>query len=126
MDISPTAPLPESGQFPGFPRRIPDFSTQDDREDLALHAFLRDRVPGGVNGSLVLSRPNTVRGRVMTADGWASISRVRVIGRRFWFIDDGRAVESLPEIFDRQVGAFGPDTCLATGARQHGVPRSWQ
>ena len=59
----------------------------------------------------------------MTADGWASISRVRVIGRRFWFIDDGRAVESLPEIFDRQVGAFGPDTCLATGARQHGVPR---
>jgi molybdopterin/thiamine biosynthesis adenylyltransferase/proteasome lid subunit RPN8/RPN11 len=91
------------------PDGIPDFSVQDDREDEALHTFLSDRAPDGVHGSLVLSRPNIARGRVWTPEGLAVIGRVRVIGRRFTFIDSLSDDGPVPEFFDRQVRAFGPD-----------------
>ncbi|HJZ90605.1 MAG TPA: ThiF family adenylyltransferase [Gemmataceae bacterium] len=92
------------------PDGVADFSVRDDREDEKLHAFWLDQIPDGVHGSLVLSRPNTVRGRVTTAEGRSGISRIRVIGRRFTFIDDQPDDQAVPEIFDRQVRAFGPDT----------------
>ena len=92
------------------PAGFPDFSSQDDHEDATLHKFLSVRVPDVPHGSLVLSPPSTVRGRVWSTTGWQSIIRTRVIGRRFVFFDDTRGAKPVPEIFDRQIRAFGPDT----------------
>lgn len=88
------------------------FSPQDDREEPRLHAFLAARAPSGPHGSLLLSgSPNApqLRARVWTAEGWVDVRRIRVVGARFRFYDRTAGREPLPEFFDRQVRAFGPE-----------------
>jgi molybdopterin/thiamine biosynthesis adenylyltransferase len=92
------------------PGGIVGFSRQDDREEAKLHEFFGNRVPDVPHGSLVISGPSGVRGRIWTpSKGWTSIGRVRIIGRRLQFFDQGDDHEEIPEFFERQVRAFGAD-----------------
>ncbi len=93
------------------PNGYPDHSGQDDVEEAKLFktAYTRIRTPG-VHGSLVLTSQGLSSARVWLPDGTSTdIERIRIIGRRarFWFSDQGAA--ELPQFFDRQVRAFGPD-----------------
>ncbi|PIR83896.1 hypothetical protein COU18_01935 [Candidatus Kaiserbacteria bacterium CG10_big_fil_rev_8_21_14_0_10_51_14] len=91
------------------PDGIPDFSPRDDGEEPKLMAFFQNRVPDAHHGSLVVSSEPTFTGRAWTPKGWCTIGRIRVIGRRFRFLDQAPEKQSIPEFFDRQVRAFGPD-----------------
>ena len=91
------------------PEGFCDFSQQDDQEDGKLHPFLHDRVPGVPHASLVLISGSDSRGRVWSKGGWSPISWVRVIGRRFRFTGKTADQKPLPQFFDRQVRAFGPE-----------------
>ena len=86
------------------------FSRQDDREEPKLMEFLADRIPNRPHGSLVLGGDPEFESRVWTAPGWAKIERVRFFGDRFRFKEALPAAEAVPDFFDRQVRAFGPDT----------------
>ena len=83
--------------------------------------FFHSRMPGALHGSLVLSSEINVRGRVWSHEGWFPISRIRVIGRRFLFIDEARGDGPLPVFFDRQVRAFGPEIQRLLGHLHVGV-----
>lgn len=91
------------------PEQYPDFSPQDDNEELKLHSFFHGRAPDLPHGSLVFNTPASFRGRIYSQQGWHPITRMRVLGRRFRFIDHVSGEEPLPEFFDRQVRAFGPE-----------------
>ena len=92
------------------PEHYPGFSPQDDREDPKLLAFLASRAPDMPHGCLVFNTPETCRGRIWVNGEWAPLMRTRVIGRRFRFLDvTDREADAIPEFFDRQVRAFGPD-----------------
>jgi molybdopterin/thiamine biosynthesis adenylyltransferase/proteasome lid subunit RPN8/RPN11 len=93
----------------GHPKGLPNFSEQDDREEPKLLEFLSRRVPGVPHGSLVLTPGKLENGRVWTRDGWTYLDRIRVIGNRFRFFDFQSNQIPLPDFFDRQVRAFGPD-----------------
>lgn len=93
----------------GHPGGPDDFSEQDDREEPKLHEFLAARAPGRPHGSFVITPQGRGAARVWTGHGWAPVARVRVIGGRFRFIDAVADEVPLPEFFDRQVRAFGPD-----------------
>ncbi len=91
------------------PHGLAEFSPQDDREEPRLQEFFHRRVPDVPHGSLVISLPISVRGRIWSPRGWQPISRVRVIGQRFRFFDDANTDSEMFGLFDRQVRAFGPD-----------------
>ena len=103
------------------PDGLPEFSTQDDHEEPKLHEFFKRRVPDAPHGSLVISRPTGVCGRVWTGLGWEAMARVRVIGRKFRVYDHAAKGEVVPEFFDRQVRAFGPDIQRLLGRLHIGV-----
>jgi len=103
------------------PGGFPTFSSQDDREEPKLHRFFRDRVPDAPHGSLMISGPSGVEGRVWTTSGWVPMTRVRVIGRRFRFLDRADERGAMPEFFDRQVRAFGPEIQKVLGRLHVGV-----
>jgi hypothetical protein len=90
------------------PTGIEDFSEQDDREEPKLMRFFADRLPGQPHGSLVVVSPSCMRGRIWQG-AWEPMSRIRQIGERFRFVDAGGTDTPIPEFFDRQVRAFGPD-----------------
>jgi molybdopterin/thiamine biosynthesis adenylyltransferase/proteasome lid subunit RPN8/RPN11 len=104
------------------PAGYPDFSKQDDREEPKLHSFLRSRAPDRPHGSLVFNSENSCQGRIYS-DGntWTPIDRIRVLGDRFRFIDRVGQENPLPEFFDRQVRAFGPDIQRLLGRVHVGV-----
>jgi len=85
-------------------------SEQDDREepDLFRAAYHRIHDQSAVHASIVVSDPSLPRGRVWLRNGTTSaISRIRIIGRRFIFVDpDEQALIDIA-LFDRQVLAFG-------------------
>jgi molybdopterin/thiamine biosynthesis adenylyltransferase len=91
----------------GFTRHSP----QDDREEAPLFATAYNRIHNeGPHVSLVFSARNIPVGRVWLVDGRVvELDRVRVIGRRFHLFDAVRNELPIPEFFDRQVRAFGPD-----------------
>lgn len=91
------------------PEGVPEFSTQDDREDPKLMDFLTRRAPDGLHGGLVLSGENSLVGRVWVAGRWNPLTRIRIQGRRLRFVDQWEDENPLPPFFDRQVRAFGPD-----------------
>jgi molybdopterin/thiamine biosynthesis adenylyltransferase len=92
------------------PEGIHEFSPQDDEEEPRLMQFFSRQAPEGSHGAVVISAPESVRARISRAGDRQTVFRVRVIGRRFQFFDavkDGEV--SIPDFFDRQVRAFGPD-----------------
>ena len=92
------------------PQHYSGFSPQDDREDPKLLSFFASRAPDLPHGSLVFNTPDSPRGRVWLGGPFAELTRTRVIGQRFRFVDVVSAEEEpLPEFFDRQVRAFGPE-----------------
>src|SRR5215213_173551 len=93
----------------GHPYGPDDFSDQDNREEPKLVDFLSEQIPGVPHGTLVLTPGVLANCRIWEGDTWVQLSRVRVIGRRFWFKDFSSEEIPLPEFFDRQVRAFGPD-----------------
>lgn len=93
------------------PQGYPDHSDQDDQEETKLFstAYIRIKTPG-VHGSLVFMDGGLSAARVWLDDGsCAPVDRVRIIGNRFRFVFPGRPHAPIPEFFDRQVRAFGPD-----------------
>jgi molybdopterin/thiamine biosynthesis adenylyltransferase len=94
------------------PENVPDFSPQDNQEERKLHEFFHSRAPGLPHGSLVFNTLSTFRGRIYSPHAWLPIERGRFIGRRFRFVDIVEDREPLPDFFDRQVRAFGPDIQL--------------
>ena len=94
------------------PEGYPNFSPDDDIEEPKLMKFFSSRSTEVAHGSLVFSSPTAVEGRVWCAGTWASIERVRVLGKQFRFYDKVDGEEPLPEFFDRQVRAFGPEIQL--------------
>ena len=93
----------------GHPQGLADFSPQDDREEPKLMEFFSAQVAGLPHGSLVMTPGVIANGRVWTNGGWAGLSRIRVVGRRFRLIDFSPDETPIPDFFDRQVRAFGPD-----------------
>jgi hypothetical protein len=92
------------------PEEYPTHSPQDDKEESALFrsAYSRIHTERAVHASIVISNPGAPIGRVWLPDGSTqSISRIRVLGRRFAFFDpDDQAMMDLA-FFDRQILAFG-------------------
>jgi len=91
------------------PSDVPDHSRADDIEEPKLMQFLEARVPRGLHGSLVIPTPAEPVGRLSTGDGWEPLQRIRVLGRRFRFIDHAADGDPLPDFLDRNVLAFGED-----------------
>ena len=90
------------------PTGIPVFSDQDNNEEPKLMQFIMER-NGAIPGSILLSAPDQLIGRVWVDNDWVKICRIRLIGQRFLFFDDVPAVEKIDPFYDRQVRAFGPD-----------------
>lgn len=88
-----------------------EHSRQDDREEPGLMEFLSSRVQDRVHGSAVVGvRDTAFSARVHVGGRWVPIERVRIIGSRFRFLQPvGAAADPVPEFFDRQVRAFGPE-----------------
>jgi molybdopterin/thiamine biosynthesis adenylyltransferase len=97
------------------------FSPQDDHEDPKLMAFFASRVPGKPHGCLVLTAKGTLNGRVWADPGWHTMVRIRMLGNRFRFVDRVANEAPLPEFFDRNVKAFGPDIQRLLGRLHIGV-----
>jgi len=93
----------------GHPNGLERFSDQDNREEPKLLHFFSTQIPNILHGSLVLTPASMADCRVWSETGWVPINRIRVIGRRFIFKDFGPEIIPLPEFFDRQVRAFGPE-----------------
>jgi hypothetical protein len=86
-------------------------SAQDDLEEPALMRFLADRVPDVPHGSLVVGPGQSMAARVWQQERWHLVQRVRFVGGALRIRDDAPepAASPMPEFFDRQVRAFGPD-----------------
>jgi molybdopterin/thiamine biosynthesis adenylyltransferase/proteasome lid subunit RPN8/RPN11 len=117
----------ESGQsfwfFHSHPKGATEFSRKDDAEEQKLFRTAFIRAPATAHGSLVLPRNGVPFARVwLSEEETKPLGRVRVIGRRFTFADAGRESDlPIPEFFDRQVRAFGPDVQRLLGRLQIGV-----
>jgi molybdopterin/thiamine biosynthesis adenylyltransferase len=103
------------------PNGYPDFSPQDDQEEPKLLAFFHTRAPRLPHGSMVLITRTDFQARVWVGAGWEPIERARIIGQRFRFVDQVRGEEPLPEFFDRQVRAFGPEIQRLLGRLHIGI-----
>lgn len=91
---------------PGGPRR---FSSQDDSEEPDLFRLAHARVPQAVHVSLVLSNQTDLVGRVWLPDGsTVPLERIRVIGDRWRYCFAENDDDFDPQVFDRQILAFGP------------------
>lgn len=93
------------------PAGYPEFSPQDDREEPKLFSTAYARIAGDrLHGSMVFPQNSAPVGRVWHRDDSnLPLKRIRVIGTRFKFYDTVADTTPIPEFFDRQVRAFGPD-----------------
>ncbi len=100
-----------------------EFSRQDDREEPKLMEFLTSRAPEVPHGSLVVGADPELTGRVWQAPGWTPIEQIRILGDqfRFSFYGASAATGEIPNFFDRQVRAFGPDVQRLLGRLHVGV-----
>ena len=94
------------------PQGHPEHSVQDDREEAPLFrtAYARIHNDAAVHASLILCDNKISGARVWLPDGTVQpIERVRIVGNRlrFWFSANDDL--PIPEFFDRQVRAFGPE-----------------
>lgn len=91
------------------PADYPDFSRQDNIEEGKLHTFFRTRSPDLPHGSLLFCNRERPKARIYGGGAWHDVDLIRVLGDRFHFVGAADDAEPLPEFFDRQVRAFGPD-----------------
>jgi ThiF family/Prokaryotic homologs of the JAB domain len=91
------------------PEDCPDFSRQDDAEDEKLIGFFSSRAPQLPHGSMVFNARNQFQARIRANEAWSQVSRVRIVGNHFRFVDRVPDESPIPDFFDRQVRAFGPD-----------------
>ncbi len=93
------------------PDDVPTHSLQDDREEIKLFRTAYNRIrSNGVHASIVFTSKGISAARVWLEDETVvSIEKVTIVGRRFryWFSSGNE--DPVPEFFDRQVRAFGPD-----------------
>lgn len=82
------------------------FSSQDDLEEQRLLPFLQSRLPDRAHGTLVLT-DSQITGRIYAPE--QSSADVFVVGERF-VLYKAQHDEGLPNLFNRQVRAFGEDT----------------
>lgn len=102
------------------PRGPARFSPQDDREEAVFFAAVHGRAPGFPHGSLVLTSPDAVTGRIWNSDSTTTpIGKVTTVGDRIKVLS--AATGKVPGFFDRQVRAFGPDIQKTLGALTVGV-----
>ena len=99
------------------PDGFTSFSEQDDREEGRLLPFLRARIPGRAHGTIVMTRSGFA-GRVYAPERAAA--NVLIIGNRFHLYGEHEG-RQIPEIFDRQVRAFGDDVQRILGSLHVGV-----
>lgn len=99
------------------PDGVADFSAQDDREEQRLLPFLQARVQGRTHGTIVMTR-FSFSGRVYAPD--RAVAKVLVVGDRIRLYGEHEA-DSIPQVFDRQVRAFGEDIQRILGALHVGV-----
>jgi molybdopterin/thiamine biosynthesis adenylyltransferase len=91
------------------PEEFPDFSSQDDDEDFKIVSFFQSRAAEASHGSMVFNSPATFQARVWVGEEWKTIERISILGKAFRFVGRVQGEEPIPEFFDRQVRAFGPD-----------------
>jgi molybdopterin/thiamine biosynthesis adenylyltransferase len=93
------------------PRGYPEFSPQDDCEEPKLFSTAYARIGGdALHGSIVFPEGAAPVGRIWRRDDTSvPLKRIRVIGSRFQFHDLIIDSSPIPDFFDRQVRAFGPD-----------------
>jgi len=92
------------------------FSGQDDCEESALFATVRQRAQGRPHASIVFTAPNLFVGRVYLANGViVPLDRIVTIGTRFRLRLGDPDLAPIPNIFDRQVRAFGPEVQRVLG-----------
>jgi len=86
-------------------------SDQDDREEAPLFRTAYARIHNdAIHSSLVFTNEGVSAARVWLNDGSThSIERIRIIGKRFRFWFSHEDSTEIPEFFDRQVRAFGPE-----------------
>jgi len=98
------------------PDGFPDHSGQDDLEERKLFSTAFNRIrTAGVHASLIFMNGVPSSGRAWLEDGsHASLERIRIIGDRFRFIFLRQQQVFIPDFFDRQVRAFGPDVLLVS------------
>jgi hypothetical protein len=93
------------------PDGVPKHSVQDDSEETMLFrtAYIRIKTPG-VHGSLVCAERKITSALVYLENGQTvAVDRIRIVGKhfRYWFSQTKHT--AIPDFFDRQVRAFGPD-----------------
>jgi hypothetical protein len=105
------------------PNSIEGHSAQDDREEAPLFRTAYVRIHGDVvHASLIFTDQGLSAARVWLSDGTIQpIERVRIIGKRFRFWLSRQNAAPLPEFYDRQVRAFGPDLQRLLGRLKIGV-----
>lgn len=105
------------------PENCTEFSGADDATEPALFASAYIRIEGAIpHGSLVFPERGAPFGRMWLGDGTTQLlDRIRLIGRRWRFYDRADGDETIPEFFNRQVRAFGPDMQKLLGKLHIGV-----
>jgi molybdopterin/thiamine biosynthesis adenylyltransferase len=85
-------------------------SPKDDLEETKLFATAYNRIKTrGFHASLVLSDPSKPVARVWLEDGTHhAVDLVRVVGKKFRFFSSSHQ-DPVPQFFDRQIRAFGPE-----------------
>ncbi|QNN21748.1 ThiF family adenylyltransferase [Planctomycetales bacterium ZRK34] len=100
----------------------PGFSDQDDSEDPKLMDFFSSRAQSSFHGSMVFNTAESHSARIRIGSEWKMVERTRIIGRRFRFKDtDSMGHSVIPEFFDRQVRAFGPEIQMLLAQLHIGV-----
>lgn len=102
------------------PHGVAFFSAQDDRTEAPFFRTAFARIEGSAaHGSLVFAAPDRFVGRAWLPDGTtAPLTQLRIIGQRWRFLSAESDDTPIPQFFDRQVRAFGPEL-QRTLARLH-------
>ncbi|QNP41730.1 ThiF family adenylyltransferase [Lysobacter solisilvae (ex Woo and Kim 2020)] len=99
------------------PDGITEFSSKDDEEEAKLLPFLQARAPGRIHGTMVVTK--TSMGARLYAPRRIPAS-VLVVGDRFRLYS-AETDDCVPQVYDRQVRAFGRDTQQTLSALHVGV-----
>jgi len=93
------------------PDSVPMHSQQDDLEEKKLFSTAYTRIHSEeVHGSIIFSSPEMSIARIWLEDGtYTPVKVIRTVGDRFRFFYNQKPEDSLDEIYDRQVRAFGKD-----------------